>query len=224
VVLAYAWAAYPFSLWALSSNTNDSLVGLLVLATLLVVGSPPGRGALAALAALTKFAPLALAPLWLRGPGAGRPPRRSVFAYALAFIVTLVVAMLPVLLEGNLHTFWRDTIVYQGDRTTPFSVWGLWGGLSLEQHLVEGGVIALALLVAVVPRQRGVLEIAALAGAVLIALQLAAGYWLYSYVVWFFPVVAVAVFGGFPARADERVTELVPGPARWRSPALARSL
>jgi len=29
IVLAYAWAAYPFSLWTLSSNTNDTLVAFL---------------------------------------------------------------------------------------------------------------------------------------------------------------------------------------------------
>ena len=30
VVLAYAWAAYPFTLYALSSNSNDSLVAMLL--------------------------------------------------------------------------------------------------------------------------------------------------------------------------------------------------
>jgi hypothetical protein len=224
VVLAYAWTAYPFSLWALNSNTNDSLVAFLIVATLLVVGSPPARGVLGALSGLTKFAPLALAPLFLRGPGGRWPGRRAVIVYVLAFGLTLVVAMLPVLLEGNLHAFWHDTVVYQAQRSTPFSVWGLWGGLGVEQHLVEGAAIALALVLAVVPRARGVIEIAALAAAILIALQLAGSYWLYSYIVWFFPLVAVATFGAFPARVGEVVTEPVPGPVRWRSPALARSL
>jgi hypothetical protein len=134
--------------------------------------------------------------------------------------------MLPVLLDHNLHAFWQDTIVYQARRRTPFSVWGLWGGLSFEQHLVAGAALALGLLVAVVPRQRGLVEVAALAGAVLIALQLAASYWLYTYIVWFFPLVAIAVFGSHPARVGEAATEPEParGPARWRSPALARSL
>ena len=48
VVLGFAWAAYPFSLWALASDTNDTLVGLLVLAALLVLRSAPARGALGA--------------------------------------------------------------------------------------------------------------------------------------------------------------------------------
>jgi hypothetical protein len=224
VVLAYAWAAYPFSLWSLSSNTNDSLVGLVVVALLLGAASPLGRGVLLALAGLTKFAPLALALLFLRGLGEGWPRRRSVLVCLVAFAITLVLAMLPVLLDANLHAFWRDTFVYQAQRSTPFSVWGLWGGLGFVQHLVEGAAVGLALLVAVVPRKRGLVEIAALTGAVLIALQLAGSYWLYSYIVWFFPAVVVAVLGAFPATVAEPVTEPAPGPVRWRSPALARSL
>jgi hypothetical protein len=78
-------------------------------------------------------------------------------------------------------------------------VWGLWGGLSLEQHLVEGAAVALAIAVAFVPRRRGTIEVAALAAAIVIALQLAANYWLYSYVVWFFPLVIVALAGAHPA-------------------------
>jgi hypothetical protein len=224
VVLAYAWAAYPFTLWTLSSNTNDSLVALLVVATLLVTASPAGRGMFVALATLTKFAPVALLPLWLRGSGDGWPRPGAVFRCLLVFGATLALAMLPVLLDGNLHAFWHDTIVYQADRLTPFSVWGLWGGLGLEQHLVEGAVVALALVVAVIPRHRGLVEVAALAAAVLIALELAAGYWLYGYLVWFFPAVAVAVFGAFPARSAEMITRPVPGSVRSRSPALARQL
>ena len=44
IVLAYAWAAYPFTLYALSSNSNDSLVALLVVLALLVITSAPARG------------------------------------------------------------------------------------------------------------------------------------------------------------------------------------
>ncbi len=63
VALAYAWVAYPFTLFALESNSNDTLVAVFVLAALLLANSPPARGVFAALAGLTKFAPLALAPV-----------------------------------------------------------------------------------------------------------------------------------------------------------------
>jgi hypothetical protein len=99
----------------------------------------------------------------------------------------------------------------------------LWGGLSFEQHLVQGAAIGLAIVVAFVPRRRGVAEVAALGAAVLIALQLAASYWLYSYVVWFFPLVAVALFAAFPHAHEESLTVPAPTPARLRSPALAQT-
>ena len=218
IVLAYAWAAYPFTLWTLSSNTNDSLVALLLVAALLVITSAPARGVFAALAGLTKFAPLALAPLFLRGVGDRPPSRREAARYVLSFALTVFVVMLPVILENNWHAFWRDTIAYQAGRTSPFSVWGLWGGLGLEQHLVQGATVALGVAVLFVPRRRGVIEVAALAGAILIALQLSAGYWLYSYIVWFFPMVAVAVFGSFPSELGRAVAAAVGSGRRRTAP------
>ena len=92
ILLAFAWAACPYTAFALESNTNDALVAFLLVATLLVLTSPPARGAMLALASATKFAPLALAPLFatydaararvarrartrgLRTAGCGAPP------------------------------------------------------------------------------------------------------------------------------------------------------
>ena len=224
ILLTYAWAAYPFTLWVLSSNTNDSLVALLLVLALLVVAWAPARGTAAALAGLTKFAPLALAPVFLRGASDAWPRKRRLLGYVLAYGATMVVAMLPVLLAGNLHAFWSDTIVYQADRVSPFSVWGLWGGLGVEQHLVEGAAVAFALVVAFVPRRRGVVEVAALGAAVVIALQLAVNYWLYSYIVWFFPLVIAAVFGSHPAlREQPSPMAPAPAPVRLPAPSLART-
>ena len=197
VVLMYAWVAYPFTLFTLNSNTNDALVSALLVCSLLAIGSPPARGALAAAAGLTKFAPFALAPLLWRGTGR-RPGVRPTAVYVLAFAATVLVAMLPVLLNGDLHYFWHDSLAYQASRDTPFSIWGLWGGLGAVQHLLQGAAVGLAIVVAFVPERRGVVEVAALGAAVIIALQLTANYWLYPYVVWFFPLVAVALFAGHP--------------------------
>ncbi|HTU87825.1 MAG TPA: hypothetical protein VMF57_19760 [Solirubrobacteraceae bacterium] len=209
VVLAYAWAAYPFTLWTLSSNTNDALVSMLLVASLLVLTSAPARGVMAALAGLTKFAPLALAPLFLRGVGDRPPRRREVVSYVAAFVGTVAVVMLPVILDNNWHAFWHDTIAYQAGRSSPFSIWGLWGGLGFEQHIVQGATVALGIAVMFVPRRRGPIEVAALGAALLIALQLGAGYWLYSYIVWFFPLVAVALFGSFPSELGHAVAAAV---------------
>ena len=80
-VLAYLWAAYPFTLYVLSSNSNDALVALWLVIALLVVRSAAARGVAVAWAGLTKFAPLALAPLLLRGIGPA-PNRRTVCSSA----------------------------------------------------------------------------------------------------------------------------------------------
>ena len=200
VILMYAWVAYPFTLFTLSTNSNDELVSALLVFALVAISSPSARGVFGALAGLTKFAPFALAPLLWRGTGPRLPGRRSTIAYAVGFVAATVAAMLPVLLDGNLHFFWHDSIAYQSSRVTPFSIWGLWGGLGAVQHLLEGAAVGLAIMVAFVPRRRGIVEVAALGAAVVIALQLIANYWLYPYIVWFFPLVAVALFAGHPER------------------------
>jgi hypothetical protein len=204
VILAYAWAAYPFTLYSLCSNSNDSLVSLLLVLALLVIGSAPARGVAAALAGMTKFAPLALGPLFMRGTEA-RLRARSSAAYVLAFALTVLVVMLPVILQNDLHPFWHDTIAYQAGRGSPFSVWGLYGGLGFEQHLVQGAGAALAVAVAFLPRgRRTVAQVAALGAAVVIALQLGVTHWFYLYIVWFFPLVMVALLGEHPMRPRPR--------------------
>ncbi len=57
-VLGFGWAAFPYAAFVLESNANDSLVALLLVATLLVLSRPALRGAGLALTGLTKFAPL----------------------------------------------------------------------------------------------------------------------------------------------------------------------
>jgi hypothetical protein len=207
VILMYCWVAYPFTLFTLNSNSNDALVSALVVFALLAIGSAPGRGILAALAGLTKFAPFALTPLLLRGTGE-RPRERSAAAFIVAFGVTIFVSMLPVLLNGDLDFFWHDSVVYQASRVTPFSIWGLWGGLGWLQSLLQGGAVGLGILVAFVPRRRGMVEVAALGAAVMIALQLTVNYWLYPYIVWFLPLVAVAIFASHPERQATRAPVL----------------
>jgi hypothetical protein len=205
IVLAYAWASYPFTLYASNTNSNDALVALLLVATLLVAGRPAARGALAALAGLTKFAPLALAPLLARTPsdmGRRRGPRALV-AYALALGTTAAIAMLPVLLGGDLRVFWDHTVAFQRERESPFSIWGLWGGLDAVQTGVQIAAVVLALAVAFVPRRPALVQVAALAAAVLIALQLGVTHWFYLYVVWFFPLVMVALLGRLGAPAGD---------------------
>lgn len=213
VVLTFAWVAYPYTDYALQSNANDSLVAALVLGALLLLSSPLGRGAMTALAALTKFAPLALAPLFAAGPRAGLASRdpdtgrgpldrrrvRAVGLYALAFVGVGAAALVPVALDPGIATMWERTVEQQVGRESPFSLWGQEPGLEPLRIGLMVATAALALAVAFVPRQRSPERVAALAAAILVALQLTAEHWFYLYIVWFLPALLVALTAPAPA-------------------------
>jgi hypothetical protein len=202
VALAYAWVSYPFTLYALESNSNDMIVAVLLLAVLLFAASPPARGVFAALAGLTKFAPLALAPLFATHGLRELPVKRRSRAFGLfvlAFVLTAAVVSIPALTHDSLNTIYQRTFVYQANRGSPFSVWGLYGGLSGPQQAVEFAAVVLALALAVIPRGVGghpIPPLAAAAAAIVIALQLGVEHWFYLYISWFFPLVMVAVLAG----------------------------
>ncbi|HEX4838706.1 MAG TPA: glycosyltransferase 87 family protein [Solirubrobacteraceae bacterium] len=208
IALAYAWVSYPFTLFTLESNSNDSLVAALVLVALLacsprwrVASSSPVRGVFAALAGLTKFAPLALAPLLCTHGLAGIARARRVLAVALfagAFLLTAAIVSVPALTHDSLHTIFQRTFAYQADRESPFSIWGLYGGkpsLEYVQAAVQGAALALAVSVAILPRRADLVGLAATAAAVLVAVQLGIDHWFYLYIPWFFGLAMLALLG-----------------------------
>jgi hypothetical protein len=191
VALAYGWAAYPYTLFALSSNANDTLVAMLLVYSFLFLGSSRMRGGLLALAGAAKLAPLALFPLF-----AGYARRLStVVRFVAAFALVTALTMLPVLLGDDLRLFWDRTIGFQLGRESPFSIWGQEDGLAGLQDVAKVLAAGLALLVAFVPRRPSPLQTAALGAAVLIALEITLTHWFYLYVVWFFPFVLIALLG-----------------------------
>lgn len=198
VGLAYGWVSYPFTLFALESNSNDMLVAVLVLAALLLAARPALRGVFAALAGLAKFAPLALAPLLATHGLHDSPVRaraRALGFFALAFVLVAGVASIPALSHDSLKTIYERTIEYQANRGSPFSVWGLYGGLSGPQEAVQIAAVLLALLLAVLPRRADVVGLAAACAAVMIAVQLGIDHWFYLYIPWFFGPLIVALLG-----------------------------
>jgi hypothetical protein len=223
VALAYAWVSYPFTLYALESNSNDSLVGALVLAAVLAASyraelARAGRGSLPALAGLTKFAPLALAPLLATHglSGLSRARRAQALAlYGAGFAATVALVSIPALSHDSLHTIYERSIVYQSNRGSPFSVWGLYG-LQGPERVVEIAAVALALALAVIPRRPDVVGLAAACGAVILAEQLAIEHWFYLYIPWFFPVVIVALLGRL---SGEGAVPTDPWPAEASAPA-----
>ena len=219
IALAYAWCAYPFSLYALQTNTNDALVAVLVLLALLAWSSGALRGAMLGLAAAVKFAPLALAPLLLRG---SRPTMRDSATFVVALVVVIAVSVAGHLPDGGLREFWDATIGWQLGRSSPFSPWGLYSGLDWVQAIAKVVAAGLALSLIALPRRRNLRQLAALAGAVTIAVQLTAEYWFYLYIVWFAPLVLIAAMGDHrvePERASSRAhTSAEPASARLALP------
>jgi hypothetical protein len=190
--LAYAWLAYPFTMYTLGSSFNDSLVALLVVCCLLALSSPPARGVASALAGLTKFGPLILAPLFAAGHGDRRP--RALLVFALAFLATAAIVTVPLLPDGGFRELYDRSLGYQASRGSPFSVWGQAPSLDFLQTLSKFFAIGLAALFFFLPRRRTTVQVAALAAALLIAVQVTANHWFYPYAVWFAPLVLVAAF------------------------------
>jgi hypothetical protein len=215
LALAYAWAANPFTLYALDCNVNDALVAALVLAAIAAASSPAGRGAFIALAGMAKFAPLALAPLFATYT-------RGALRFVLGGALALVPCLLLVLGYGGLHEFYDRTLAFQASRGSPFSIWGLYGW-DTAQAVVQAGAVFLAVAVAFLPRRRDLVGLSALAAAVLIALQLGVTHWFYLYIVWFLGPLLIALLAdaepaehhGPPTYADQLAR--LPAPAvAWR--------
>src|ERR1700691_5411926 len=259
VVLAYAWVSYPFTLFALESNSNDTLVAVLILAALLVASSPPARGVFAALAGLAKFAPLALVPvlathgLFIGTQAAqelaadrhavdrrrrARVRARALAGFLLAFLLTVAIVSIPALTHDSLRTIFQRTLEYQAKRDSPFSVWGLYGGLHGVQIATQVAALALALALAVLPRRPDVIGLAAACAAIVIAVQLGVEHWFYLYIPWFFSLVMIALLGArteperrapphVPASAGRAAQTWAPAPdapsgsARLRLPSAA---
>ena len=192
VALAYAWLAYPFTMYTLGSSFNDGLVALLVVGCLLVVTSAPARGAASALAGLTKFGPMILAPRFAAGNGDRRT--RPLVLFALAFLATAAVLTIPLLPDGGFRELYDRSLGYQASRGSPFSVWGQAPSLHALQTVTKVAAICLAAAFFFVPRDRSTTQLAALGAALVIVVQVTANHWFYPYAVWFAPLVLIAVF------------------------------
>ncbi|MDQ2630178.1 MAG: PepSY domain-containing protein [Actinomycetota bacterium] len=215
--LAFGWAAYPYTAYALESNSNDSLIAALLVATLLLAAKPLARGALLAAATWAKFVAAPLTPMYWRyrpaGPVSDRglslpgessrssPPagqRRQWLLFLAGFALVTVVVMTWPVIDPGLETFYERAIESQTDRDSPFSIWGQ---TSLEPIRVALLILlgGLSVAFAFVPRHKSLVQLAALSAALLILLQLTLQHWFYLYIVWFYPLLLIALAAA-PAR------------------------
>ena len=213
--LPFAWAAYPFTQYVSSSNTNDAIMPVLLVFAFWFLTTPFARGAFLALAAWTKFAALVVVPLWAGYPEARWRPEKRLFAGG--FIVATLLAFSVLLLEPDpahaARVFWDRTFGWQVGRDSPFSIWG-WGqyhaagipDLGFLQQVGIGVLVVGSIACYFVPRHKTPLQLAALTAALLIGFELTQTHWFYLYIPWFFPFVAFVVLA----------------PRRRRSPAGSR--
>jgi hypothetical protein len=228
--LPFAWAAYPFTQYVSSSNANDAVAPAFLIWGFWLVTSPWARGAFCSLAGWTKFFSLIVAPLWLTYPDVRRlrtTAPRFVAGFALATVAAFSVLLLDPDLIDTGRLFFERTVESQVTRESPFSLWD-WGqyhaagipDLHLVQLVLEGLLVVGAVAVAIVPRRKSPLQLAALTGALLIGFEIVLTHWFYLYIPWFFPFAAIALLAAAPAaevlrapeetRRDRRSPELVP--------------
>ena len=202
VALAFGWLAFPFTAYTLNSNSNDAIMPAILVWGFWLSTSAVSRGAAVALAGWTKFASLLLAPLWLTYPNGlhRRTAMRFVAAFAVASLAAFSVLLFEPSLTEAVRVFVDRTLGYQLDRDSPFSPWD-WGqyhargipDLGAVQLILQVAVLALAGVVAAIPRRKGPLELAALSAAVLLGFELALTHWSYLYIPWFLPFVLLAL-------------------------------
>jgi hypothetical protein len=210
LLLAWLWAACPFSVLGMIKSTNDGLVALFAVAIVLCLRAPIRRGIVVGLGAAAKFFPAILLPLAAVGVHGDRSQVRKVLAGFVIAAGASVAAFLP---SGGLKVMWNHTIGYQLTRPDIFSPWALHPSLAPVKVAIEVGVVVLALGVAFRPRcPRTIPQVAALAAALIIAVQLPALHWFYLYIVWFLPLVLIAVLADGPRPTTPLIATEAPEP------------
>jgi hypothetical protein len=194
----FAYLLCPFPDLSLTAQTNDALIAALCVWTIAAVTERPvARGILMAAAALTKFLPVLLAVQFLG-------IRRGRFRYALTLASALAVLLAWPLITSGPGRFVDSTFGYQLIQRgggVQFSIWTYLPQAAAVARLV---LAAALVLFALSPMWRAPVrdprEHAALAAALLIGAQLLLGYWFYSYVTWWYPLVIIAAVRVRPPR------------------------
>jgi hypothetical protein len=192
--LIFAWAAFPYTVYATNNNTNDVIVAAVAAIGLAAAASPMARGASIAAGFAVKLYPLVLGPLWISYDGL---KRKHIIDFVLGGVGVILLAFWVVFLDGHpveaLELFYQKTLAFQGDRVSPWTIYTQVPRLAFLQKPILALVIFIAILVAFVPRRKTLRRLAALSAALIIAFQLTVNYWFYAYIVWFEPFVFVAL-------------------------------
>ncbi len=217
---ALIWLAFPPVLAAVSSGTTDVVLAVMLIFAVLLWRRPGLSTGLLVAGAWFKLAPLALLPVRL-APLRGRALGRGLLAIVA---VSLPLIVLLVALGGlGGPAAMVHAVAFQFSRGSPQSIWSSLGIPSLQP---VGEAAALGLIAGAAIRFRARPElvddrtrVAALSGAILISLELAAGYWAFLYLLWVVPLLAVSVLS--PQASALEVSEPARPPMGARAPGVA---
>ncbi len=193
---ALVWLTFPPLLVVVSTGTTDVAMSVMLLFAVLLYRRPAVSCTLLAIAGWFKLAPFALVPVWL-APLRGRRLLAGVAGLAGVSAVVLIVLVAVGGIGGPRAMV--HAMSYQFSRGSNQSVWAV-VPVSWLQPLAQAAALALiAALTVRFHRAPELLEqrerLAAAAGAVLIAVQLAAYYWAFLYLVWVLPLFVLTVLG-----------------------------
>lgn len=225
--LAFAWAAFPYTLYAANNNTNDIVVAAISAIGLAVASSPVGRGATIAAGFAVKLYPVILAPLWMMHDF-GLSRRRSIAEFVVGGVGVVMASFWVLVLDGRpmeaCRLFYERTVAFQGTRESPWTLFAQVPELGFVHQPLLACVIVVAFVVAVWPRRRTLRRLAAFSAALVIGFELTTNYWFYPYVSWFEPYVFVALLAATNEKspldashednAQEETTERTPPDAR----------
>jgi hypothetical protein len=193
--LTFAWAAFPYTLYAANNNTNDIVVAAIAAIGLAAASSPLGRGATIVAGFAVKLYPIILAPLWMMHDGVAR--RRPIVDFVVGGVGVLLLTFWVLVIDGRpieaARLFYEKTIAFQGTRESPWTIFSQVPEVGFLQQPLLAGVIVLAFVVAVWPRRRTLRRLAAFSAALVIGFELTTNYWFYPYVTWFEPYVFMAL-------------------------------
>jgi hypothetical protein len=113
--------------------------------------------------------------------------------FILGFLLVSVVVMIWPAIDPGLKTFYDRTIASQAGRSSPFSIWGQAPSLEPIRIALLAVTGALAAALAFVPKRKNLVQLASLSAALLILLQLTLHHWFYLYIVWWFPLLLIAI-------------------------------
>jgi hypothetical protein len=191
LAMSCAWVACPYTTYALNANTNDGLVSASLVWALVAFRSSWLSGLIVGVGAAAKFVPAALLPGLVRLRR--RYGLRDAVICGAAFAAVLIACAIAFAPPEGVDLLWRHTVARQAGSASPFSVWGMWERIEWLRAPLEALTLVGA-VAAVFARDRGVAQAAAVGAALIISVEITALHWIYFYILWFLPLVVVALF------------------------------